>query len=375
MKLCLLTDTHYTINGTWEDTARNIRSVAESIKYDAIVHLGDFTDGMLPKRLTRKYVENMILDLESCGTPLYIVPGNHDSNYFGNRRNTFSDEEMRRLYRLRGEERRASTNKISERNPVQGTWADPLRSNENIGQDMNEEYTGLDYFVDVPEFSLRMIFLSSFEDTVPIRYGYTDGQLQWLKEVLHAADPGTKFLIFSHDAPLAKLDYWSFHICNGERLLDILEECNASEQYQVAGFFYGHTHADYVYDECSFPVISTGCAKLEYFTDKKPRGAVAWPREADTATQDLWDSVLIDFDRQRLKLIRFGAGVDRVIYSSFNHYSMRKVLRLLPGARVAFLYSNGILDIADYAKRHGGYAVHPSVKKYGISGCGQGMPR
>lgn len=519
MKLCLLTDTHYTINGTWEDTAHNIRSVAESIKYDAIVHLGDFTDGMLPKRLTRKYVENMILDLESCGAPLYIAPGNHDSNYFGNRRNIFSIGEMRRLYRLQGGEKRASANKIPKKNLVQGSRPDSLRSNENIGQDMDEEYTGLDYFVDVPEFPLRMIFLSSFEDTAPIRYGYTDGQLQWLKEVLHAADPGTKFLIFSHDAPLAKLDYWSFHIRNGERLLDILEECNASEQYQVVGFFYGHTHADYVYDECSFPVISTGCAKLEYFTDKKPRGAAAWPREADTVTQDLWDSVLIDFDRQRLKLIRFGAGVDRevsftkkkstykdvavmlrknramkvwahrgasghapentlpafelahslgadgieldvqltkdgvpvvihdewidrvsdgmgyvkdytleelktfnmnkqfpaygrvaiptleevydlvrkmdlvinlelknseifyegmeekvlrlaeekgladrVIYSSFNHYSMRKVLRLLPGARVAFLYSNGILDIADYAERHGGYAVHPSVK-------------
>lgn len=519
MKLCLLTDTHYTINGTWEDTVRNIRSVAESIKYDATVHLGDFTDGMLSKRLTRKYVENMIRDLESCGAPLYIVPGNHDSNYFGNRQNAFSNEEMRRLYRLRGEAGRASVNMMSEKNPVQGLWSSPLRPNECSGQDVNEEYTGLDYFVDVPEFSLRMIFLSSFEDMAQIRYGYTDGQLQWLKEVLRASDPSTKFLIFSHDAPLAKLDYWSFHIRNGEKLLDILEECNATEQYQIVGFFYGHTHADYVFDECSFPVISTGCAKLEYFTEKKPQGAVAWPREADTVTQDLWDSVLVDFDRQRLKLVRFGAGVDRevsfakkksiykdvavmlrknramkvwahrgasghapentlpafelahmigadgieldvqltkdgvpvvihdewidrvsdgtgyvkdytleelktfnmnkcfpaygkvtiptleevydlvqkmdlvinlelknseifyegmeekvlrlaeekgladrVIYSSFNHYSMRKVLQLLPGARVAFLYSNGILDIADYVKRHGGYAAHPSVK-------------
>lgn len=488
MKLCLLTDTHYTVNGTWEDTLHNIWSVAAHIKYDAIVHLGDLTDGMLPKRLTRKYVENMIRGLEDCGVPLYIVPGNHDSNYFRNRRNAFSNEEMRRLYRLYGIE-------------------------ENAAGD-----AGLDYFIDVPEFSLRMIFLSSFDDMAAVRYGYTEDQLQWLKEVLASSVPGTKFLVFSHDAPLAKLDYWSFHIRNGRELLDILEECNSSEAYQIAGFFYGHTHADYIFDECSFPVISTGCAKLEYFTDKKPLGAVAWPREADTVTQDLWDSVLIDFDRQTLKLIRFGAGedrevsfakkksvfqdiavmerknrrmkiwahrglsghapentlpafemaykagadgieldvqlskdgvpvvihdewidrvsdgtgyvkdytleelkalnmnlsfhaygrvaiptleevydlvrktdltinlelknstvfyegleekvlrlaeekglADRIIYSSFNHYSMRRVKQFLPDARVAFLYCEEILDIAEYAEKYGAHAVHPSV--------------
>lgn len=53
---------------------------------------------------------------------------------------------------------------------------------------------------------------------------------------------------------------------------------------------------------------------------------------------------------------------DRLIYSSFNHYSMRKVQQLLPTARTAFLYSDGILDIADYAGRYGVYAVHPSLK-------------
>ena len=305
---------------------------------------------------------------------------------------------------------------------------------------------------------------------------------------------------------------------NGEELLDILEECNAMPQYQVAGFFYGHTHADYVFGECSFPVISVGCAKLEYFTDKKPKGAVAWRREADTVTQELWDSVLIDFDAQRLRMVRFGAGEDRevsfakeesvyknvevlrrtnrtmkiwahrgasghapentlpafemahlagadgieldvqlskdgvpvvihdeqidrvsdgvgnvrdytfeelrsfnmnrqfpaygraaiptlsevydlvkgtemvvnlelknsvvfyegleeqvlelarrkgledrIIYSSFNHYSMRKIKRLLPTARVAFLYSDGILDAAEYARQNGAYAIHPSL--------------
>lgn len=484
MKLCLLADTHFTVNGTWEDTAYNIWNVANKVNYDAIVHLGDFTDGMLSKSMTARYVERMKDDLKKCGVPLYITPGNHDSNYFRNKSNAFTVEEMRQLYGLYG----------------------------------NRE-DSLDYYVDVSKYSVRMIFMSSFEDTAPIRYGYRDSQLEWLKSTLYDAEEGTRFLIFSHDAPLAKLDYWSYYIQNGEELLDILEKCNASDAYQIIGFFYGHTHADYIFEECSFPVISIGCAKMEYFTDKKPEGAITWQREEGTVTQDLWDSLLIDFERKKLKLIRFGAGADReisfekkvpsykniaiqektyrtmkiwahrgasghapentlpafelayklradgieldvqlskdgvpvvihderidrvsdgtgwvkdytleelrtfnfnkvfpaygrvtiptlsevydqmketdmiinlelknseifyadlekkilklaeahgiserLIYSSFNHYSMKKIKQLKPDAKIAFLYSNGILDIAEYADKYHAYAVHPSCK-------------
>lgn len=479
-KLCLLADTHFTVNGTWADTAANIRETAKRVGYDAIVHLGDFTDGMVSKELTGEYVNGMITDLEKCGVPLYITPGNHDSNYFRNRANALDVAEMKALYRLPGE--------------------------------------GLDYYVDMPQ-GLRMVFLSSFEDTAPIRYGYTKEQLAWLKEALFGAPAGTRFLIFSHDGPLAKLDYWSFLIRNGAELLDVLEECNARKEYQIIGFFYGHTHADYCFEECSFPVISVGCAKLEYFTDKKPEGALVYERQAGTVSQDLWDSLLIDFRGQKLKLVRFGAGIDReysfakkkstyrekawreraeravkiwahrgasgrapentmpafelawllgadgieldvqltkdgipvvihdetvdrvsdgsgpvrnftleelrrlnvnknfpaygkvgiptleevyafikttdmtvnlelknsvifyerleekvlalaekmgisdrMIYSSFNHYSMRRIKELSPQARVAFLYTDGILDIWEYAGKYGAYAVHPHMK-------------
>lgn len=492
MKVCMLTDTHFTVNGTWEDTAYHIQRVAECVNYDAIVHLGDLTDGMLSKRMTAKHVGRMIDDLKKCEAPLYIVPGNHDWNYFRNRPNIFTTEEMRRIYRL-------------------------YEDHDGCVEEMNAE--GLDYYKDVPDHSVRMIFLSSYEDKDPIRYGYQDTQLTWLKKVINASPEGTNFLIFSHEAPLAKLDYWSNYVRNGEDLLDILEECNAKDTYQIIGFFYGHTHADYIFEECSFPVISIGCAKLEYFTDKKPEGATVYPRKEGEVTQDLWDSVLVDLDHKRLKLIRFGAGADRevsfekkhstykenllrqraertmkiwahrgasayapentlpafalarrmgadgveldvqlskdgvpvvihderidrvsdgtglvkdytlaelrqfsfnqkfpiygrvtiptleevyellkdtdllvnlelknsielyegleekvlelaeekniadrIIYSSFNHYSMKKIKQLNPDARIAFLFSNGILDIAEYANKYHAYAVHPSSK-------------
>lgn len=52
LKLCLLTDSHYTVNGTWQDTADNIHKTIKELDIDAIVHLGDFTDGMTSKAVT-----------------------------------------------------------------------------------------------------------------------------------------------------------------------------------------------------------------------------------------------------------------------------------------------------------------------------------
>lgn len=69
---------------------------------------------------------------------------------------------------------------------------------------------------------------------------------------------------------------------------------------------------------------------------------------------------------------------DRVIYSSFNHYSIVKIKELDPSARTAFLYSDGPIDMPDYAKKYGVDALHPAFyniqypdfmedcKKYGI---------
>ena len=81
----ILSDTHYTVNGTWEDTADNLRRVSEAleekgVKIDGMIHLGDATDGLLPAELTRRYVKETLADIRALGYPFYYVPGNHDSN-------------------------------------------------------------------------------------------------------------------------------------------------------------------------------------------------------------------------------------------------------------------------------------------------------
>jgi len=52
---------------------------------------------------------------------------------------------------------------------------------------------------------------------------------------------------------------------------------------------------------------------------------------------------------------------DRVIYSSFNHYTIQRIKELDKNARTGFLYSDGTIDMPEYAKKHGVEALHPAL--------------
>lgn len=58
---------------------------------------------------------------------------------------------------------------------------------------------------------------------------------------------------------------------------------------------------------------------------------------------------------------------ERVIYSSFNHYSIQKVRELDKEAQTAYLYSDVILDVENYAKRTGVLGIHPALYHMGMS--------
>ena len=60
-----------------------------------------------------------------------------------------------------------------------------------------------------------------------------------------------------------------------------------------------------------------------------------------------------DLEKKVLELTKEMEMEDRVIYSSFNHYSMQKIRELEPDAETAYLYSDVILNVADYAKKTG----------------------
>lgn len=275
--VALLGDTHYTVNGTFTDTEYNIKAVHTLSPYDAIIHLGDLTDGLVSKRVTAEYAGRVMRGLQRCEVPLYITIGNHDTNYFGGNQEPFDEKEQISLY---------------------GGSA-PDRVTPWYCADMGE--------------NLRLLFLSSFNAERPVRYGFEEAQLNWVKETLKNTEKGRRVIVFCHDAPTAELDYWSFYIWNGEKLLGILEEYQAGEGQHILAYIHGHTHADYVCGRYSFPIISVGCSKCEYYTDKKPAGFFTPERKPDTVTQELWDVMVVDPEKEQLHLIRFGAGADRHI--------------------------------------------------------------
>lgn len=51
---------------------------------------------------------------------------------------------------------------------------------------------------------------------------------------------------------------------------------------------------------------------------------------------------------------------DRVIYSSFNHYSILRIQQLDPSAKTAFLYCDGTLDMPEYGRNNHVDALHPA---------------
>lgn len=52
---------------------------------------------------------------------------------------------------------------------------------------------------------------------------------------------------------------------------------------------------------------------------------------------------------------------DRVCYSSFNHYTVKRIHELKPDAEVGFLYADGPIDMPSYGEKHEVNALHPAL--------------
>lgn len=282
LTLAVLADTHYTVGGYWEDSLHNMQSVHEQAGFDAVVHLGDITDGMVPSALTEEYVHHVTSGLESMGTPVYLVQGNHDSNYFSGNPEVMDEDEQFNLYQS-------------------GLPADVARDGKSFW-----------YYVDRPDLKLRILFLTSFDHREKVRYGFPEKELEWVERTLAVTPDGYSVLVFAHVPPLPAIHYWSDEIRNGEELINIMESHNRSG-HRIMAYVHGHNHADQIYGKRDFPIISLGCNKCEYFVDKKPEGAVAYERKPGTVSQDLWDVMVINPEEDKIDFIRFGAGEDKHI--------------------------------------------------------------
>lgn len=66
-------------------------------------------------------------------------------------------------------------------------------------------------------------------------------------------------------------------------------------------------------------------------------------------------------EKKTLDLVAELGMQDRVIYSSFNHYSIAEVRRLAPDAQTAYLFGDIPCDMEQYAARRGVGGLHPGL--------------
>ncbi|MBR5337915.1 MAG: adenylyltransferase/cytidyltransferase family protein [Lachnospiraceae bacterium] len=266
----LLADSHFTHNGTWEDTYHAMKAISKGNRIDGIIHLGDMSDGLLPLRKTEEIEKKCISDMESIGVPVYVVPGNHDYNYF--------------------------------------------KGNPDIKYpDMPQ------YHVDIADQKLRLIIIDSFDPKEEVRYGFSNGCITWLDECLTQMPEDYSAVIFSHLTPLVRLQAWTKDIRNRQKLIEVLD----NHATKILAFINGHNHCDHIFNDLhngQFPIISINCAKCEYFTDHKPVSAVVPERRLGDRTQESFDIMQVDTANKEIHFTRFGAGKDRVIKGGKGFY-------------------------------------------------------
>jgi hypothetical protein len=97
--------------------------------------------------------------------------------------------------------------------------------------------------------------------------------------------------------------------------MDVLNE----HTHQILAFIHGHNHADNLDNSEAFPIVSIACSKCEAVVGNKPEGSVAPEgsitpdRALGCAGQECWDVMLVNPVEDRIRLIRFGAGDDRIV--------------------------------------------------------------
>lgn len=68
-----------------------------------------------------------------------------------------------------------------------------------------------------------------------------------------------------------------------------------------------------------------------------------------------------EIERLTVEEVKKQGMENRIIYSSFNHYSIQKLKTFVPQAETAYLYSDVILNVDQYAKKSGVRGLHPAL--------------
>ncbi len=305
------------------------RTKSGGIPIDAVLCMGDITDGMKEdttegdaatktaydalRELARPQLEKM----KTYSTPLLICPGNHDNNRDSNNGVVMTDTQLEQLY------------------------IDGLVGGAGSNVVFNEANHNLDYYIDYPDKSLRVVMLNAnpcdadYTRAISPPSGNTwmwsGPTLRWLARMFgqdmngnslsdntNVMPAGYKALVISHIHPM-EISSRSFILPASDES-EISSRINADNilvhnKDRIWSIVSGHHHADNV---MSSYIVSTRLAANKgqsgSLTPYRAVGSIKPPRNTGDYTKDLWDVMLLNQKDRLIDLIRFGGGFDRHIH-------------------------------------------------------------
>ena len=292
----LCTDIHYNTVKTDNrlkldsvtDMTTNMAALKKQIPVDGLICLGDIVDAKPPTKAkeTRKQIKYVMKRLRGVGLPLIYCMGNHDDNRYASRVDgtLFSPQQLEAMYMSY-----TLPNKVS----------DPSTN-------------GLNYYVDYDRLKIRVFALdSNYQDpnkNYHWAHGFSDSTLAWFKDRLKEIPKGWSVLVLAHRRLVQnknpEKDWIHNQLIMAETVNDFI---NNGGSYIAT--VYGHIHRDLSRKEpfLEFSIGSQKCQNIEV----EKGNAIAPERKLNTASEDLWDVLVIRPQSRKINTVRFGAGADR----------------------------------------------------------------
>ena len=291
-----ITDIHYkSVNGGAEgeclnpdlvdDSITNLNAVLKGCKVDFVFVNGDLTDGNVAKATTKGYVKHIFDGLRRLPVPVLCSIGNHDDNRYSTP--IMTSAEMFANYTAQGN--------------MDGI---------NYGS-MN----GTNYYIDYKSLKIRFIIINSNDFSG--HYDFTEETRLFLSEALADMPTGYQGFIFTHTSPGTVMNYNQTVRPHGGDVETIINTSG-----RVNAVFYGHSHQDNsfgpagsgalnVYDYLAICSCCEKCTNSNGDPSKWSPNASMPLRTVGTATEDLWDIIVIRPVSRKINYVRFGAGDNR----------------------------------------------------------------
>ena len=270
------------------DMTTNMAALKKQIQVDGLICLGDIVDAKPPTKMdeTKQQIDYVMKRLQGVGVPLIYSMGNHDDNRYISRKD----------------------GTVLTPQQIESMFMRYTLPNKVIDPSMN----GLNYYVDYDRLKIRVFVVDSNyqkpEDGFHWSHGFSDNTVAWFSNCLNEVPKGWSVLVLTHRRFFQSKNSDGEWIYNQMKMVETVNNFIANGGTYIATIS-GHIHRDYSHSKpfLEFSVAAQKCQNIE----AKKGKALAPERKLNTASEDLWDVLVIRPQSRKINTVRFGAGDDR----------------------------------------------------------------